>query len=514
MADQKALNTLAKGAGVVTIGMFLSKFMSYAYRAVIARELGPEAYGQLALGLTVLGIGSVIAKLGFPEGLKKFIPEASTQEDEASYIYSALLVSIPVSIIVGVAIFFSAEFIAYNIFNTENPKALTTIIQLFSIVPLFNVISSAGIASTQAKKYAKYRVITNQIFQNAVQLAFTAGFLLLGFGIVGAAAGWLIGAVLSSFLAFYYLQTRAVPVLSVDNFKNKHQKLYRFSLPLVMTALISTILGWTDTIFLGYFMGDTEVGFYNAALPTAVLMTIPLKALGSLALPSMSEGAQKGKEEVSSILKTLERWTLTLTFPAFILMALFSEEILHLLFGSEFTVAAGALVILSFGYLFNVPTGHMNDIMKTYSRTDILFKNTLAKFILNIPLNIILIGILDMGILGAAIATAGSMILVNSLLLIESQYLLNIHPFSRDLAKPVLSTVLPLLLVYAGLKTIFTTVPLWALIPGSAVFGILYLANLVALNGIKEEDRPIIVGTGRKFGMEREAEKVASLLIR
>ncbi|MFB6193358.1 MAG: hypothetical protein ABEK00_03835 [Candidatus Nanohaloarchaea archaeon] len=57
----------------------------------------------------------------------------------------------------------------------------------------------------------------------------------------------------------------------------------------MLSGIIGTVLGWTDTIFLGYFMEESTVGYYNAALPTAMLMMIPMKASDELALPSFSE---------------------------------------------------------------------------------------------------------------------------------------------------------------------------------------------------------------------------------
>jgi O-antigen/teichoic acid export membrane protein len=511
MANQKTLNTLAKGAGIVTIGMVLSKFITYAYRAVIARYLGPEAYGQLALGLTVLGISSIITMIGMPEGLKKFIPEAKNHKEERSYVLSAFLLTIPISIIVTTLIFVSSGFIATEVFNTNSPESLKSIIQILAFVPIFNALSNVSTATTQAKKFAKYRVITNQIFQNIVQLATTIIFISLGYGILGAAIGWLLGAVLSSFLAFYYLEKKAVSVLTLKGYIPKNREMLKFSLPLLMTGVMGTILGWTDTFFIGYFMNDSQVGFYNAALPTAAIMLIPLQALGALALPSLSEESQKSRKEVSSVLKTLTRWTITVTFPAFILMALFSKEMLRLLFGTQYTVAASSLIILSVGYLFNTSTGHLGEVVKTYSRTDLLFKNTVAKFVINIPLNIFLIP--KFGIIGAAGATSLSMILVNSLLVLEVHYFLNINPFSRDMLKPVIATLAPISIVYAINKSIFEIVPLWALIPAFAIFGILYLLNLIILNGIKEEDRSIIIGTGRKIDKEKEFEKLADKII-
>lgn len=508
MSDQKTLNLLAKGAILVFLGSLMSKVFAYVFRALVARTAGPEAYGQLNLGLAVLGIATTISIMSLNKGLQKYIGES--ERDARDYVMSALNLSLPWGIFLGVVLFLSAEFIATNLFNSPD---VAPVIKVLALVIPFHNLSRVSIATTVGFKTVKYRIITNQFFQNIVQILGAAAFLYLGYEAVGAAGGWLLGAVLSSFLALYYMETKFGPILfSREDYTPVYGKMIRFSAPLFMSGIIGSVLGWTDTMFLGYFLTDTDVGFYNAALPIALMIMVPFNALGSLALPSMSDLSNRSKKDVADTLKTLERWTAVLSVPGFVLLVLFSGPVLKLLFGSEYTVASTALIILSFGYLFNSTTGHLGDTLKAYEYTDLMFKNTMAKLLLNVPLNILLIP--RYGIEGAAVATAASVLLVNSLLVLEAKYYLRMHPFSFDLAKPFLASLIPVGLIYFLLKRVFETVPVWALIPGVILFGILYLANLVLIGGLKEEDRPVVEGVGRRIGREEQFSKVMDKLVR
>lgn len=508
MSDQETLNLLAKGAILVFAGMFLSKFFTYLYRMLVARVAGPEAYGQLNLGLAVLGIATTISIMALNNGLQRYIGES--EDDAGSYVISALHLSLPWGLFIGGIIFFSADFIATTFFNS--PKVGNIIKVLAFVIPFHN-LSRVSIATTIGFKTVKYRIITNQLFQNIVQLIGTAAFLYLGYEAVGAAGGWLLGAVLSSFLAFYFMEKKFGPIVfSKDKYNPQHRKLIKFSAPLFMTGIIGSILGWTDTLFLGYFLDDTQVGFYNAALPLALMIHVPFQGLSSLALPSLSELSSKSKEDVSDTLKTLERWTAILSVPGFLLMFLFSAPLLKLLFGQEYIVASAALVILAVGHLFNSVTGHLGDTLKAYDRTDLMFKNTVAKLLLNIPLNLLLIP--TYGIEGAAVATAASLVLVNILLVLEAHHIIGLNPFSRGMLMPFAASIIPLSVVYLALKTYFQTVPVWALVPGFIVFGGLYLFNLIILGGLKKEDKEIIAGIGRKVGKEELFEKIANHIVR
>jgi len=210
-------------------------------------------------------------------------------------------------------------------------------------------------------------------------------------------------------------------------------------------------------------------------------------------------------EDTSRTLKTLTRWTIISTIPLFALLFLFAKPSIALLFGNEYVSASGILVVLSAGYFFSVSTGHLGAVIKSESRNEFILFNTVANFFLNIALNIMLIP--RYGITGAAIATAGSIFFVNSLMLLETYHIKKVQPFSRRQLKPIVAVVPSILAVYLVLNQLFTTVPVWALVPGFAVFGTLYLAIYLAI-GLEEEDREMIKAAGEKFGYREEVEKV------
>ncbi|MFT4867550.1 MAG: O-antigen/teichoic acid export membrane protein, partial [Candidatus Nanohaloarchaea archaeon] len=421
MDKQKTLNALAKGAGWAAIGMVVSKFMTFTFRAVIARFLDPSAYGQFSLGLSVLVILNSIAFLAMGSAAKKYISEYLTKDDFASVkgaIYSSFGLVLPFSLLATAVMFFGADFIAYDVFNTENPQQLKTIIQILAFVPPLGNLLDLSEAIVLAYKKVKYEVLTEMLFRNFVQLLVTAVLLVLGFNIISAAWGWLIAVLFALVLILYLIEFRLGPIVRSSTKPNlMPRKMLNFSAPLVLGSIIGTILGHTDTLMLGYFLTDTQVGIYNVALPIAVLIKLPYEALGKLALPSISEMKEQDEKEIPDIIKTLTRWSIAVSFPIFAVVALFPEQTIQLLFGNQYVAGATALIILAFGRFVKSATGHMGSIIQTYEETQIIFKNSFAKFIINVGLNLLLIPII--GIIGAAIATAGTMIFMNLLIVAE-----------------------------------------------------------------------------------------------
>jgi O-antigen/teichoic acid export membrane protein len=493
-SDQRTLNILAKAAGITAIGMFISKFISYLYRTVIARFVGPEAYGTLSLGIMVVSLGITISIFALGSAIQNYIPkyrEKGNKEAVKGVISSAFRFSLPLSIVVSIAMYTLSDWIALSLFNSPG---LVQILKIFAFVPPFAVISTLSLSTTKAFKTARYDVLVRRIFQNIVQLIAAVALIGLGFGIAGAAAGWLIGAIAAALIGFYYMEYKIGPfLLSSKSKETNMRKMLRFSYPLVMAGAIGTILGWTDTAFIGYFMEEESVGFYNAALPTAMLIMMPYQALATLAMPSMSEVMESKEKDLEKVLKTLTRWTFMISFPMFILMALFSDQVLHILFGGDYTSAALSLTILTFGYLYSTSVGHLDTVLKAMDKTKLLFKNSLINFFVNIGLNLLLIP--KFGIAGGAAATAISIIFAESLLLAEVYYFKGVHPFSIESLKPIIASTPALIIVYLGLNHLFETIPLWASIPGGLAFGTIYLITLYIINGIKEDELNIIKNT-------------------
>jgi O-antigen/teichoic acid export membrane protein len=489
--NRDILETVAKGAGITAFGMFASKFLAYLYRTAVARMVGPESYGQISIGLMVAGIGITLSSLSLDSAILNYLPKYRHNENEEKVrgiVKSAFMLALPASVLLSASIFLSSEFIATAIFESAE---LTSIIRIFSLAIPFGVVTKISLDVTKAYKTAKYYVWIRQIGQNIIQLVAAVGLILLGYKVSGAAGGWLIGAVGGGIISLYIMEKKFGPLLfSTKGDTREYRKIFRYSYPLILAGAIGSILGWTDTFFLGYYMQETQVGLYNAALPTAMLMLIPYQALAALVMPSMSEVIERDDKDLTKLLKTLTRWTFTLSFPAFCLMFLFSDQVLHILFGAEYTKAATSLTILAFGYLYSTSVGHLDSVIKAIEKTKILYKNAAINFVVNIGLNILLIP--QYGIMGAAIATSASIIFANTLLLAEVYYFRKTQPFSFDSIKPVIAALSALLLTYLGLNHFFKTVPLWVLVPGVLIFGLLYLSVLYTVNGIQEDELSIL----------------------
>jgi O-antigen/teichoic acid export membrane protein len=187
---------------------------------------------------------------------------------------------------------------------------------------------------------------------------------------------------------------------------------------------------WADTVMLGYFRTTKEVGVYNAALPTAMLLLMVPNALLSIFLPVItSEHAKRRMDSIRILYITIVKWIGLLGLPILFIMSIFSSPILIKFFGLEYASGGTSLIILSIGYfIFTLfwPASHLIAMIK---KTQISFFISLSATSTNILLNWFLIPIY--GINGAAIATASSTALNGILYGYFAHRYLKITPFDR-----------------------------------------------------------------------------------
>jgi O-antigen/teichoic acid export membrane protein len=393
----------------------------------------------------------------------------------------------------GIILYLSSSYLSLNVFHNQS---LIPILQIFSLALPFAVWFNLFVSGIRGFQKLKYKVYTESIFLKITTFILIFIFIYFGYGIIGVAYAYLIAIALGAVLAFYYLETKLFPVLKskIKSISVK-KELFHFSWPLMLTALIWTILGYTDTLMLGFFKSTEQVGIYNAALPTAMLTLLVLNSVSLIFMPVTSElFARKKFKELKRIFQVVSKWIFFLTLPGFVALVLFSSQILNILFGSVYTAGALALITLSCGYFISALAGPTRMLLQTLGKTKILLANNIAILVINVILNFYLIPIY--GILGAAAATASSLILLSILTLFEvykyskQQLKVAIHPFRPIYWKGLLSTVLALIPLYL-LKSALSSTPIILLLL-LVLYLAAYLVLVKAFKSLEPEDEMVL----------------------
>ncbi|KXB07234.1 hypothetical protein AKJ52_00695 [candidate division MSBL1 archaeon SCGC-AAA382C18] len=407
------LTKIAKGAGIIFAGSLIGRAVGFLTRVIIARGLGPSAYGVISIGFALISVFVMIPLLGFTHGgIVRFISMYKGKEDKRAIkgtIHSSFRLPIPLSIGVGLILFFLSGWISHNLFSEP---ALIPVLKVFGIGLPILVVLRILINLLAGFQRMDYKVYSRKITQYFSRTALVYISVSLGLGVFAVAISYVIATIFAALVAFYFIQKKVFPIVGDDiEPKSLTRKLILYSWPLLLTGYLGFVNGWVDRLLLGYFMTSTDVGFYNAAYPTAKLLTFATTPFASIFVPVLSEMYGKNlKGSMEKIYQTVTKWVLMLLIPGVVFLFLFPNGVLKVLYGTEYTVASTSLRILAFG-IFLSPTilfFTSRGTLKTVGKTKIVMLTTLITAGLNVFLNYFLIPLY--GIEGAAYATSLSFV--------------------------------------------------------------------------------------------------------
>ncbi len=498
-----SLRKIAKGAGIGFTGAFIGMLFGYLSRIIIARFLGANDYGLISLGFAAMTIAATLSLMGLSEGVVRYVSFYKGKKDKGrikSTIISSLKISFPLSLFFSLVLFFRADWISVHVFH--EPR-LALVLMIFAIGVPFWVLRSNFTLATRGFQLLQYQVYVSQVFENIFKLAAIITFLALGFDVLGAAWGWTLAIILTPFLAFYFLEKKVFPVFNTDvKAIPAGRELFLFSWPLILAGIPGLIMGWTDTLMLGYFSSVRDVGIYNAALPTAKLLSIVAGQFGVIFMPVVTElYAMNKQEDLRKTYSVVTKWIFSITLPVFLLMCLYADWIMKIMFGAEYVQGALALSILAFVFFITSCLGLSAGIIKAYGRTKIIMACSFVGAGMNFSLNYLLIPVY--GLNGAAVATGLSAALMSVSYLFFVYRIGKMQPFRLSYLKQLASCIIAVLVVY-GITKYVIGVAIFNLIVMFFAFMGIYFFLLLLFKSFKEEDLMIMRAIDQRLGIKSD----------
>ena len=283
-------------------------------------------------------------------------------------------------------------------------------------------------------------------------------------------------------LLYYLLKKKVYSLKGIFSKKSRIMpSLVKFSLPLFVSDVFAYLLVWTDTLVIGYFMSAVDVGIYNVAAPTAMLVYVIPTTIKTMFYPVMSERFATGN--YTRFFKRMGDWVLFLSLPVAAFLVLFAEEFLLLFFGSEFVGGSLVLIIICLAYFVYslFMTSHI--MLYVMKKTKLVLFNTVLSVVLNIVLNIVMIP--KYGIVGAALATAIALMVRALLIFVEVWWFTKVFPMSLRNILALFAVLVVSVFAYLVKSSVDS---IWLLIISSLVFGGVYLSLLFLLGYFKRED--------------------------
>jgi len=207
------------------------------------------------------------------------------------------------------------------------------------------------------------------------------------------------------------------------------------ALPLVAQAGFHMLARRTDVLMLGVFTSVVDAGVYAAAARLAEFGGFGLLAMNAIAAPLIAVAYADGdRDRLQRIAAVTAGLALSIALPVTIIFCTWGGVLLRV-YGEGFDEAQVVLAILAVGMLGNVLTGPVGVVlMMTGHQKQAAAAATLTASV-NVVLNLVLIP--RYGSEGAAVATAITYVLTNSLMLVIVFRSLRLNPTVFGLVRRV-----------------------------------------------------------------------------
>ncbi len=221
------------------------------------------------------------------------------------------------------------------------------------------------------------------------------------------------------------------------------RQIQRFNTYNILSGISSFLINKVDILMLGAMLGLSDVGIYSIPAAMAMVIRIPASSIARTA-PSLIAEAFHRKEidSIDSLYKKSAINQFILCGGAFLLI-LVNYDLLLSFLDDEFSESLLIFLFLGLSQVFDTGAGLNGYIMvnSIYYRVDAFFSVLLL--IMTIVTNLLLIP--AFGVMGAAIATAISLLAYNIMRLLYLRIRMGLNPFTR---KNILAL---LLFAFAGL---------------------------------------------------------------
>ena len=367
-----------------TIMLTLIGFASTMY---FAHAVGASILGAYFLFVAYYNVFKLLSDGGLNSAATKRISEGKEKNE-----YFSALVSIRVLLLL-LSVSFLLLFRNYLVDINSSGMFYWLIIAL--TIAVFWTSVSTGI-------YGSGKVGINQVcgfVSSAGRVVFQIVAIYLGFSAGGLAGGFVLGMAAAGLYGMRFLDFRFV------KFTKEHLKsLFSFSIWIFLSASGSLIYEYADTILIGYFLENADVGIYKIAFQFSSAAAFTTIAMKTVLYPKMSHWSANDKlSMVESALSKSYTYSLMLAVPVFVGGIILGDKMLYLFYGEIFASGSKTLYVLLAVQIVNVFMFLQNSCLNSLDKPKESFKVAIVASSANILLDLLLIPFL--GIFGAALAT-------------------------------------------------------------------------------------------------------------
>ena len=390
----------------------------YALAWWVSRHEGAAAYGRFELALTVLTIGALAARLGLDGVLVKWLAATTVQgrvDLQRRLTVRALVVSVGMAGVLSGLLMAGLDVRLTSWLGDSGMAELWPAVAAHIPVMAFWGMAAEGLRGlSRMRSYALLQ--PGMVMAGAVALLVLGDMNVMQAYVSSLAASALLGSVLLATALPRKAGGESGPQAAADGVAGAvgeygWRAMFATGWPMLLSSAMFLVMSWTDTLLVGHFLEEDQVGIYRVAFRMAAVVTLVQAAVNSYAAPLFAERHASGdRAGLRAALRQTTRLNVAFSVPAFGVLVAVPAWWMGW-FGEAFEAGATCLVWLAAGQVVNALCGPVMYLLNMTGHERPAQRIVWVAALGNLGLN--LWAIPRFGIEGAAVATALSMALWN-----------------------------------------------------------------------------------------------------
>jgi len=395
LVGRSRLHTIIHNTGWLLGDKALRLGLGLFVGAWVARYLGPSKYGELSYVLAFVAFFQVIGKLGIDNiAIRDIACDRNASATILGTVFRLRLISGIFSWLVAIGS------MALLRPGDSETLVLTAIVASTVVFQAADTIDLWFQSQTQSK-----RTVSAKAIAYVINSLLKVGLILLGAPLIFFAITSLIEFLLSAVALYFSYRLYPAPFRWGWDIE-RGKLLLKESWSYMLSGLAIIVYMRTDQIMLREMLGAEALGTYSAALPLSTTWYfIPMMISQSVG-PAIAQKRESDKVVYNRLINQLFSLSWWLMLPLSISIALASDPLIRILYGTAYSASANILAVHVFA---NIPValGVMQTIWIVNERKNIIFFNkAIVGAISNVVMNIFMIPLY--GAFGAALATVFS----------------------------------------------------------------------------------------------------------
>ena len=482
--EREALLTVASGAVVASGGHLGQRALTTLLEAVLARGLGPVAYGVYALAWRIAQLLFRVVTFGSVPALQRYLPAYADDPGRRSTVVGLAYVT---TLVFGgvLATLVWALAPAINEVTVDQSEFPETLRAFGVLVALLGVVGvSAGIF--RAVRSARGEVLLNRVLRPVVRLVGGVGALSLGYSSAGVAGGILVCTALLA-VAIVPLTGRITGIWwTLRGARAEARRFYDHAAPAAMSQFGRVFQNRLDVLLVGLLLTASAAGVYNAVLVLVALAWIPLRSFNQLLPPVASELYNRGRvDQLNAVYTSVTRLIVTTVVPVLAVFVAFGPVLLGV-FGPAYTAGYGPLVVYLGGVFVGSAVGATGWLLMMTNHQYARMTLDWLLAVLNLGLTYAFVSLF--GLTGAALGTSLAIAVQNGVQVVLLRRFEGLWPFDRSFLPPLAAGLVAL----GVMLTVRLAVPGWPAAAVGGPLGVGVYLFVLGSHGLGPRDRLVV----------------------